>query len=115
MANKHTMRYAKSLITRDMQMKTPRCHFMLRVVTIKSKQKTSVGKTMENMDPYTWLVGEENGAATVEMMWWLLKNITHGTITGPSNSTGHIYTRTKSGTQSGIHILMVDSSNIYTS
>ena len=48
MANKHTMRYAKSLITRDMQMKTPRCHFMLRVVTIKSKQKTSVGKNVEH-------------------------------------------------------------------
>ena len=96
-------------------MKTPRCHFTLRVVVIKSKQKTSVGKSVENMDPYTWLVGEENGAATGETMWWLLKNITHGTITGPSNSTGHIYTRTKSGTQSGIHILMVDSSDIYTS
>ena len=52
MANKHTMRYSKSLITREMQMKTPRCHFtLIRVVIIKSKQKTSVGKNMETMEP----------------------------------------------------------------
>ena len=58
MANKHTMRYSKSLITREMQMKTPRCHFtLIRVVIIKSKQKTSVGKNMETMEPL-YIAGE---------------------------------------------------------
>lgn len=69
MANKHKKRYSTSLVFREMQIKTiTRYHFTCIPVDIIYKKGTYhvLARIWKNQKPYTWLVGMENGAATIE-------------------------------------------------
>ena len=116
MANKHMMRYGKSLITGDMQMKTPKLPLHTQGGYY---QKQPANKCRQECGEFglLYMAGGRGKWCSYCGNDVVAPQKDHtGTITGPSNSTaGHIYTRTKSRTQSGIQRLMVDSSNNYTS